>query len=106
MFQLDKHGISRPHRNRGFSIVELMVALVITLILLGGIGQIFLSSKKSFTIQNTLGRQQENGRYAIDTISQDVRRAGYWGGNAQIDEIAGGTLDQLSDDGTPYFWNK
>ena len=100
MFQLDKHGISCPQRNRGFSIIELMVALVITLILLGGIGQIFLSSKKSFTIQNTLGRQQENGRYTIDTIAQDVRRAGYWGGNAQIDEIAGGTLDQLNDDGT------
>ena len=100
MFRLDKHGISCPQRNRGFSIIELMVAMVITLILLGGISQIFLSSKKSFTIQNTLGRQQENGRYVIDTIAQDIRRAGYWGGNAQIDEIEGGTLAQLDDDGT------
>ena len=42
------------HHSRGFSLVELMVALVITLILLAGIGQIFLSSKKSYAIQDTL----------------------------------------------------
>ena len=63
-----------------------MVALVITLILLAGIGQIFLSSKKSFTIQNALGRQQENGRYVLDTLAQDLRRAGYLGGALKIEE--------------------
>jgi len=74
---------------RGFSLVELMVALVITLILLGGIGQIFLSSKKSFVIQSSLGRIQENGRYAMDVLVSDLRRAGYWGGNADTSTIAG-----------------
>ena len=86
-------------RCRGFSLVELMVALVITLILLAGIGQIFLSSKKSYTLQDSLSRMQENGRYAMNTLSQDLRRAGYWGGNADITEI-GGTLAQLPEDGT------
>ena len=56
----------KPRHCQGFSMVELMVALVISLILMGGISQIFLSSKKSFTIQDTLGRQQENGRYIIE----------------------------------------
>jgi type IV pilus assembly protein PilW len=84
---------------RGFSLVELMVSLVITLILLGGIGQIFLSSKKSFIIQDSLGRQQENGRYAIDTLSADLRRTGYWGGNAQVDDISG-SLGIVADNGT------
>jgi type IV pilus assembly protein PilW len=96
--------IQRMHKKthtrcRGFSLVELMVAMVITLILLAGIGQIFLSSKKSYTLQDSLSRMQENGRYAMDTLSQDLRRAGYWGGNAAITEI-GGTLTQLPDDGT------
>ena len=76
-------------RMQGFSIVEMMVAMVIALILLAGIGQIFLSSKKSFTIQNTLGRQQENGRYASDVLSQDLRRTGYWGGNADVSGVTG-----------------
>jgi type IV pilus assembly protein PilW len=95
------------HHNKGFSLVELMVALVITLILTAGIAQIFLSSKKSFTIQESLGRVQENGRYAIDTLVTDVRRAGYWGGNADIttieDYTPGGVANGHSiatDDGT------
>jgi len=82
--------LTKPrYRCRGFSMVELMVALVITLILLSGIGQIFLSSKKSFVIQNSLARIQENGRYAMDVLVSDLRRAGYWGGNADITTIAG-----------------
>ena len=48
-----------------------------------------MSSKQSFTIQNTLGRQQENGRYASDVISQDLRRTGYWGGNADVSGVTG-----------------
>ena len=77
------------HRCHGFSLVELMVALVITLILLAGIGQIYLSSKKSFTIQDTLGHQQENARYAVEIVAQDLRRVSYWGGNADIGLISG-----------------
>jgi len=72
-----------PH-SRGFSLVELMVALVITLILLAGVAQIFLSSKKSYAIQNTLGRQQETGRYAFDVLATDLRRAGFWGSSLAI----------------------
>ena len=72
-------------RCHGFSVVELMVAMVITLILLAGIGQIYLSSKKSFTIQDTQGRQQENARYAMEMIAPGPaacqllgRQCGHW----------------------------
>jgi type IV pilus assembly protein PilW len=89
----------KAHNNcHGFSLVELMVALVITLILLAGIGQIFLSSKKSYTLQNSFSRMQETGRYAMDTLTQDLRRAGYWGGNADITAI-GGTQAHFAEDG-------
>jgi len=90
--------------SRGFSIVELMVALVITLVLLSGIGQIFLSSKKSFTIQETLARQQENGRFAIDMIAQDLRRAGYWGGTAILPEIEGSQAPSTPDAGDGSYF--
>ena len=94
------HYLRNPRYHcRGFSMVELMVALVITLILLAGIGQIFLSSKKSFVIQNALGRIQENGRYAMDVLASDLRRAGYWGGNADVTKIDG-TLGLYTDPGT------
>ncbi len=90
MNRRNTHG-SLPRRNRGFSMVELMVALVITLILMAGVSQIFLSSKKSYVIQDTLGRMQENGRYAMEIITTDLRRSGYWGGNADINAIEDNT---------------
>ncbi|MCG6887780.1 MAG: PilW family protein [Proteobacteria bacterium] len=80
-----------PRHSRGFSMVELMVAMVITLILMAGVSQIFLSSKQSYVIQDTLGRMQENGRYAMEVLTTDLRRAGYWGGNADINAIEDNT---------------
>ncbi len=80
-----------PRHSRGFSMVELMVALVITLILMAGVSQVFLSSKQSYVIQDTLGRMQENGRYAMEVLTTDLRRAGYWGGNADINAIEDNT---------------
>lgn len=71
-------------RQGGVSLVELMVAVVIGLVLLAGITQLYLGSKRSYTALETLARLQENGRYAIDVLARDLRRAGYWGGNADI----------------------
>ena len=69
-------------RDRGLSLVELMVAMVISLVLLAGVMQIYLYSKKNYLIQDSLARLQENGRYAMDLLSRDLRLAGYFGGNA------------------------
>jgi type IV pilus assembly protein PilW len=96
----NRHYPTAMQNSRGFSLVELMIALVITLILIAGIGQIFVSSKKSFTIQDSLARQQENGRYAIELIAQDLRRAGYFGGTAIIPEIIGSQPPIDADTGT------
>ena len=94
----NKHHGFNPGHCRGFSMVELMVALVIALILMGGISKIFLSSKKSFTIQDSLARQQENGRFLIEILSQDLRRAGFIGGIGATTII--GTEGEVTDNGT------
>jgi type IV pilus assembly protein PilW len=64
---------------RGFSLVELMVAMTLSLILLGGVLAIFASSKKTYETTDRLSRIQENGRYALDSIVRDLRGAGYLG---------------------------
>lgn len=63
----------------GFGLVELMVAMTIGLILLGGIGYVFLGSRAAFRTTDNLSRIQENARYALDTMSRDIRMAGYVG---------------------------
>lgn len=66
-------------KSHGFSLVELMVAATIGLILLGGIGYVYLGSRQTFRTQDDFSRIQENVRYALDQVGVDVRMAGYAG---------------------------
>lgn len=69
------------YRNRqaGLTLVEIMVAMVVSLILLGGVIQVFISSKSTYRVDNGLARMQENGRFALSFLTKDVRMAGYFG---------------------------
>lgn len=66
-------------RQRGLSLVELMIASLLGLLLMGGIIQLFLSSNATYRVQEGLSRVQETGRYAIDRLAYDIRLAGYVG---------------------------
>ncbi len=66
-------------RQHGLSIIEIMVAITVSLILLAGVVQILVSSKQTYQVQDVVGRLQENGRFAIDFITNETRAAGYMG---------------------------
>ncbi len=76
-----KFKIKQPGKIKqsGISLVEVMVSLVISLFLLGGIIQVYLGNKTTFSFTNALAEIQENGRFALDTMSQDLRLVGDWG---------------------------
>ncbi len=67
------------NQQRGFSMVELMIAITISLLLLAGVIQIFSASRQTYTLQDGMSRLQENARYALQRISQDIARSGYMG---------------------------
>lgn len=66
-------------RQRGLSLVELMVAMALSLLLMLGVIQIFLSSKQTYSTNSALSRVQESGRFAMDFLTQDIRNTGYKG---------------------------
>jgi type IV pilus assembly protein PilW len=66
-------------KQRGLSLVELMIGITLGLILLTGVMQVFLSSKNVFSSQLALSRVQESGRMAVEFISRDIRMAGFFG---------------------------
>lgn len=73
------HSNNNPDSLLGLTLVELLVAMAISSILLLGIGSIYSSTKRAYRVQDEFGRIQENARYALHTISKDVRMAGYQG---------------------------
>lgn len=68
-----------PLSQRGLSLIELMVAMLISLLLLGGVLQVFLSSKELYQTNTAIARLQEAGRFATEFITFDVRQAGFKG---------------------------
>ena len=74
---------SPSRHQRGLTLVELMIAMLLGLFLLGGLLQIFISSKQTYRMQEGLSRLQENGRFAIDFMARDIRLAGYKGCSSQ-----------------------
>jgi len=67
------------NKQKGLSLVELMIAITLGLILMTGVMQVFLSSKTVYSTQQALSRIQETGRLAVEFMARDIRMAGYMG---------------------------
>ncbi|MDX5445523.1 MAG: PilW family protein [Zoogloeaceae bacterium] len=72
---------------RGLTIVELMIGLLLGVLLLGGVLQIYLSSSQTYRSTEGLSRVQESGRFAIDFLTTDLRQAGYKGSCSRDTEV-------------------
>ena len=83
----------------GFSLVELLTALAISTIIILTIGQAFISHKVSYRAQNGLSQVQQTGRFAIEYVGNDIRRAGFPGIDEEADPFFEAIVPALSSDG-------
>jgi type IV pilus assembly protein PilW len=90
-------GAARSHRARGgrrtpggFSLIEFMIAVTLGLLLILGVTTFFVSTSRSFTEAQKAHRQIENGRYAMDLLSADLRHAGFYGEIASVGIVPAG----------------
>lgn len=74
-------------KQKGLSLIELMIAVVIGIFITGGIIQLFVNTKQSYRVQENLSRLQENGRFAMSFLSKDIRMADFWGCISSTDDI-------------------
>lgn len=108
----------RAGGERGFSVVELMIALVLGLIVSGSVLGVFLSANRNFAQDERMGRLQQNARFAMEQLAGDLQMAAFWGrardpadvivttrdctgadsGNAECQGIAVGTVLTLTSD--------
>ncbi len=64
-------------RQRGYSVVELLIAGTLGLVLLGGIAQLFVGSSQTFRMQRQLASIQDGGRFALLFLKSELELAGW-----------------------------
>lgn len=61
----------------GFTLIELMVAMVIGLIVIGSIYGFFISEQRMYSLQDQMIEMQQNVRSSMDIITKKLQMAGY-----------------------------
>ncbi len=61
---------------RGYTLIELMVSLLLGSMLIAGFGSLFVQTQKSAAIQRSLSYMMEDGRYILEVFGRELRRAG------------------------------
>lgn len=64
-------------RQRGFSLIELMIAMVLGLFVLASLLALFIGNNQSHRTQEAAARLQENARFALDILNREARKTGY-----------------------------
>ena len=79
------------YKQQGLTLIELMVALVISLLILAGLFTVYQSNNRAYRISDGLVRVQENGRFALDFIVRELRMAGFPAIDSNLRNQVGGT---------------
>ena len=61
---------------KGVTLIELMVALVISAIVIGAIYRLFIAQTKAYNVQDQVVEIQQNVRSAMETLLRDLRMTG------------------------------
>jgi prepilin-type N-terminal cleavage/methylation domain-containing protein len=67
-------------KKRGVTLIELLIALVLSSILTAALYRVFIGQHKTYTVQDQVADMQQNARIAIGQMTREIRMAGY-GGN-------------------------
>lgn len=70
---------SSRSRQGGVTLIELMVAMTLGLIIIGGVFAVYLSTADARRTNESISRLQENARFALRAVKEDLRLAGNWG---------------------------
>jgi type IV pilus assembly protein PilW len=85
--------VNNVNANHGFTLLELLIAVVIGSLVIAAVGGLFLANTNTFRAVDDSSRLQENGRFALQTIARAVHQAGF----APVDVL------QLVKDGKDAF---
>lgn len=92
----------RFKKERGLTLIELLVALVISVLLIAGLYRTFIGQQKTYSVQEQIVDMQQNIRAAIHRMMTEIRMAGF--GNVSMVlpvTFTTGTFNQVLNLNTP-----
>lgn len=94
-------------RQRGFTLVELMVGVVVGLVVLAGMSAVYLNAARGSRTSTTANQLNQDLRAVMDIMVNDIRRAGYWSGatNGANPFTTAATDLQISNAGTCILYS-
>ncbi len=75
---------ARLGAERGITVIEILISLLLGMLVVAGVLQLFVSSKVTFNIQDAFARLQESGRFAAQMLESELRMAGHTGCSSRI----------------------
>lgn len=66
-------------KQAGLTLVELLIAVALSAVIIIGLTQVFLSNREAFNLSESMARVQENGRFAMNVITEAIRSSGNYG---------------------------
>ncbi|MGA3681326.1 PilW family protein [Pseudomonas graminis] len=76
------------HRARGFGLIEIMISLLLGLLIVAGVIQIFISAKNTYLSQNASAVMQEDARFILTKMAQEIRMVGMFGCLENVDDAS------------------
>jgi len=69
--------VQMSRREKGFTIIEILVALIIFAMVIAGIYRVFISQSRAYTIQDRVVETQQSIRSAMEVLLNDLRMTGF-----------------------------
>lgn len=109
MHRYQAMNVQRAHKARrsvGFTLIELMVAMLLGLIVIAGVASVFLANLQSYHSNTALSEVQTNARIAYALMARDIRQAGLTGCDSTNKRIANVLKSGPYGSGTHYWWSQ
>lgn len=85
-------------RHRGFSLIELMIAITLGMLAVAAVGSVFIYGSRNYKQDDKISRMQDELRFAMAQITQDVEMAGFF---AQVRDL----VNDVDIDGSAVLGN-
>ncbi len=81
---------------RGISLIEMLAAMLISLVLISSLIALFVANKKSYQLSQAMTHLQDSARYVVPLLAQDIRMAGYLGCNSRAPKVFDASVSTLA----------